>query len=146
MSGQPTNDELQRLVAQHDEHQARAEMLAGQMEAIQMSIIECERAVSAIDALKDEDEAASLIPIGAGSFVHAKLVKPDRTIISLGSNVSAEMSSDAAKERLVDRKEKLAKILEQMNQAMNDLANRIQAIQAEAAKHAQARQTDQAYI
>jgi prefoldin alpha subunit len=146
MSGQPADDELQRLVAQHDEHQARAEMLAGQMEAIQMSIIECERAVNAIDALKDEDEAASLIPIGAGSFVHAKLVKPDRTIISLGSNVSAEMSSDAAKERLVDRKEKLAKILEQMNQAMNDLANRIQAIQAEAAKHAQARQTDQAYI
>lgn len=146
MSGQPTGDEIQRLVAQHDEHQARAEMLAGQMEAIQMSIIECERAVNAIDALKDGGEVASLVPIGAGSFVHAKLVKPDRTIISLGSNVSAEMSSDAAKERLVDRREKLAKILEQMNQTMNDLANRIQAIQAEAAKHAQARQTDQAYI
>ncbi len=146
MSGQPTNDELQQLIAQHDEHQARAEMLAEQMEAIQMSIIECERAVNAIDALKGEDEVASLVPIGAGSFVHAKLVKPDRTIISLGSNVSAEMSSDAAKERLVDRKEKLAKILEQMNQAMGDLAKRIQAIQAEATKQAQARPVDQAYI
>ncbi len=146
MSGQLTDDEMQRLVAQHDEHQARAEVLAGQMEAIQMSIIECERAVNAIDALKDEDEVASLIPIGAGSFVHARMVKPDRTIISLGANVSAEVSSDAAKERLVDRKEKLAKILEQMNQAMNDLAKRIQAIQAEASKQAQARQADQAYI
>ena len=146
MSGQPTNDEVQRLVAQHDEHQAHAEMLAGQMEAIQMSIIECERAVNAIDALKDEDEVASLVPIGAGSFVHAKMVKPERTIISLGSNVSAEMSSDAAKERLVDRKEKLAKILEQMNQTMGDLAKRIQAIQAEATKQAQAGQPDQAYI
>jgi len=146
MSGQPTNDGLQQLIAQHDEHQARAEMLAGQMEAIQMSIIECERAVNAIDALKGEDEVASLVPIGAGSFVHAKLVKPDRTIISLGSNVSAEMASDAAKERLVDRKEKLAKILEQMNQTMGELAKRIQAIQAEATKQAQAGQMDQAYI
>ncbi len=146
MSGQPTNDELQQLIAQHDEHQARAEMLAGQMEAIQMSIIECERAVNAIDALKGEDEVASLVPIGAGSFVHAKLVKPDRTIISLGSNVSAEMASDAAKERLVDRKEKLAKILEQMNQTMGELAKRIQAIQAEATKQTQAGQMDQAYI
>jgi len=146
MSGQPTNSELQQLVAQHDEHQARAEMLAEQMEAIQMSLIECERAVNAIDALKDEDEVASLVPIGAGSFVHARLVKPDRTIISLGANVSAEMSSDAAKERLVDRKEKLAKILEQMNQTMGDLAKRIQAIQAEASKQAQAGQVDQAYI
>ena len=146
MSGQPTNDEIQQLIAQHDEHQARAEMLAGQMEAIQMSIIECERAVNAIDALKGEDEVASLVPIGAGSFVHAKLVKPDRTIISLGSNVSAEMSSDAAKERLVDRKEKLAKILEQMNHAMNDLAKKIQTIQAEATKQTQSRQADQAYI
>jgi len=145
MSGQPTDDELQQLIAQHDEHQARAEMLAGQMEAIQMSIIECERAVNAIDALKGEDEVASLVPIGAGSFVHAKLVKPDRTIISLGSNVSAEMSSDAAKERLVDRREKLAKILEQMNQTMGELAKRIQAIQAQATKQAQARQIDQAY-
>ncbi len=146
MSGQLTDEEMQRLAAQHDEHQARAEMLAGQMEAIQMSIIECERAVNAIDALKGEDEVASLVPIGAGSFVHAKLVKPDRMILSLGSNVSAEMSSDDVKERLVDRKEKLAKILEQMNQAMNDLAKRIQAIQAEASKQAQARQADQAYI
>jgi len=74
MSGQPANDELQRLIAQHDEHQAHAEMLAGQMEAIQMSIIECERAVNAIDTLKDKDEVASLVPIGAGSFVHARLV------------------------------------------------------------------------
>ena len=146
MSGQPANDELQRLVAQHDEHQAHAEMLAGQMEAIQISIIECERAVNAIDALKDEDEVASLVPIGAGSFVHVRMVKPDRTIISLGANVSAEMSSDAAKERLVDRKEKLAKILEQMNQTMGDLAKRIQAIQTEATKQAQARPADQAYI
>ncbi|MEA1894514.1 MAG: prefoldin subunit alpha [Euryarchaeota archaeon] len=145
MSGQPTNDELQRLIAQHDEHQARAEMLTEQMEAIQMSIIECERAVNAIDALKGEDGVESLVPIGAGSFVHAKLVKPDRTIISLGSNVSAEMSSDAAKERLVDRREKLAKILEQMNQAMGELSQRIQAIQAEATKQAQARPIDQAY-
>ena len=146
MSGQPANDELQRLVAQHDEHQAHAEMLAGQMEAIQISIIECERAVNAIDALKDEDEVASLVPIGAGSFVHVRMVKPDRTIISLGANVSAEMSSDAAKERLVDRKEKLAKILEQMNQTMGELAKRIQAIQAEATKQAEAGQPDQAYI
>ncbi|PXF59313.1 MAG: prefoldin subunit alpha [Candidatus Methanogaster sp.] len=146
MSGQPTNDELQRLVAQHDEHQARAEMLAEQMEAIQISIIECERAVNAIDALKNEDEAASLVPIGAGSFMHAKLVKPDRTIISLGSNVSAEMSSDAAKDRLIDRREKLAKILEQMNQTMGELAKKIQAIQAEATKKAQVGQPDQAYI
>ena len=146
MSGQPANDELQRLVAQHDEHQARAEMLAGQMEAIQMSIIECERAVNAIDALKDGGEVASLVPIGAGSFVHARLAKPDRTIISLGSNVSAEMSSDAAKECLVDRREKLAKILEQMNQTMGELAKRIQAIQTEATTQAQARPADQAYI
>ena len=146
MSGQPTNDELQQLIAQHDEHQARAEMLAGQMEAIQMSIIECERAVNAIDALKDGGEVASLVPIGAGSFVHAKMVKPDRAIISLGANVSAEMASDDAQERLVDRKEKLAKILEQMNQTMGDLAKRIQAIQAEATKQSQARPVDQAYI
>ena len=146
MSGQPADDELQRLEAQHDEHQAHAKMLAEQMEAIQMSIIECERAVNAIDTLKDRDEVASLVPIGAGSFVHAKLVNPDRTIVSLGSNVSAEMSSDAAKECLVDRTEKLTKILEQMNQTMNDLAKRIRAIQTEATKHAQTRPPDQAYI
>ncbi|KAF5415414.1 MAG: Prefoldin subunit alpha [Candidatus Methanogaster sp.] len=145
MSEQPTNEDMQRLIAQHDEHQAQAELLAEQMKAIQMSIIECERAVNAIDALKGKDGVASLIPIGAGSFVHAKLVKPDRTIIGLGSNVSAEMSSDAAKERLNDRKEKLAKILEQMNQNMGELAKRIQAIQAEATKQAQTMPVDQAY-
>ncbi|KAF5412762.1 MAG: Prefoldin subunit alpha [Candidatus Methanogasteraceae archaeon] len=146
MSKELTEEELQGLLAQHDEYKAQAEVLAGQMDAIQMSILECERATNTIDALETEDEVMSLVPIGAGSFVHAKLVPSDRTIVGLGSGVSAEMSADAARTCLNDRKEKLTKILEQMNKTLNEIAGRVQMIQAEASKHMQARQADQAYM
>jgi len=148
MDRQLTDQELQGLMARHDEYQAQAEALAGQMEAIQISILECERAVATIDALEseDEDSATSLVPIGAGSFVHARLVKSDRAIVSLGASVSAEMSADAARGCLSDRKEKLINILEQMDKSLKELAGRVRAIQAEANKQMQLRQPDQAYM
>ena len=78
--------------------------------------------------------------------MHAKLVSSDRTIVGLGSGVSAEMSADAARTCLNDRKEKLTKILEQMNKTLNEIAGRVQMIQAEASKQMQAKQADQAYM
>ncbi|RJS68471.1 prefoldin subunit alpha, partial [ANME-2 cluster archaeon] len=91
-------------------------------------------------------EVMSFVPIGASSFVHARLVRSDRAIVGLGAGISAEVSADAARKCLLDRKEKLTKILEQMNQALSDLSKRIQAIQVEASKQIEARQADQAYI
>jgi len=146
MDKQLTDEELQRLMTQHDEYRARAEALAEQMEAVQISLIECERAANTIDALENEDEVMSFVPIGASSFVHARLVRSDRAIVGLGAGISAEVSADAARTCLLDRKEKLTKILEQMNQALSDLSKRIQAIQVEASKQIEARQADQAYI
>lgn len=147
MDKQLSDDELQKLLAQHEEYQARAEVLAGQMEAITASIVECERAVNTIDTLEDVNEdTMSFVPIGAGSFVHARLMKSDRAIVSLGAGVSADMSADAARQCLTDRREKLTKILEQMNKTFQDLAQTIQAVQIEANRQVQARQTNQAYI
>jgi len=146
MDKQLTDEELQRLMTQHDEYRARAEALAEQMEAVQISLIECERAANTIDVLKNEDEVMSFVPIGASSFVHARLVRSDRAIVGLGAGISAEVSADAARKCLLDRKEKLTKILEQMNQTLSDLSKRIQAIQVEASKQIEARKADQAYI
>ncbi|HIE31777.1 MAG TPA: prefoldin subunit alpha [Methanosarcinales archaeon] len=146
MAEQLTDEELQRLVAQHNAYQARAQAVAEQIEAIQLSIFECEHASNTVDALKDLDDVESFVPIGAGSFIHAKITKSDRAIINLGAGVAAEMSADAAKDRLVDRKEKLTKILEEMNITLEDLVKKVQAIQIEADRQMQERKADQAYI
>jgi prefoldin alpha subunit len=146
MTEQLTDEDMQRLVAQHDAYQARAEAVARQIDAIQISIFECEHASNTVDTLKDAEGADAFVPIGAGSFIHAKIAKSDRAIINLGAGVAAEMSADAARDCLIDRKEKLTKILEEMNHALEDLARKVQAIQIEANKQIQARQADQAYI
>ena len=141
-----TEADMQKLAAQHDAYQARAEAVAAQIDAIQVSIFECEHASNTVDSLKDADDADALLPIGAGSFIHAKIVKSDRAIVNLGAGVAAEMSADDARDCLTDRKEKLTKILAEMNTTLEDLMKRVQAIQTEANKQIQARQADQAYI
>ena len=146
MTEQLTDEDMQRLAAQHDAYQARAEAVATQIDAIQVSLFECEHASNTVDALKDADGADALVPIGAGSFIHAKIAKSDRAIVNLGAGVAAEMSADAARDCLIDRKEKLTKILAEMNTTLEDLMKRVQAIQTEANKQIQARQADQAYI
>ena len=66
MTEQLTDEDMQRLVAQHDAYQARAEAVATQIDAIQVSLFECEHASNTVDALKDADGAdASSISVQA---------------------------------------------------------------------------------
>jgi len=141
-----TEEDMQKLAAQHDAYQARAEAVAAQIDAIQVSLFECEHASSTVDSLSDAEGTDALVPIGAGSFIHAKIAKSDRAIVNLGAGVAAEMSADAASDCLTDRKEKLTKILAEMNTTLEDLMKRVQSIQTEANKQIQAKQADQAYI
>lgn len=141
-----TEEDMQKLAAQHDAYQARAEAVAAQIDAIQVSLFECEHASNTVDSLSDAEGTDALVPIGAGSFIHAKIAKSDRAIVNLGAGVAAEMSADAARDCLTDRKEKLTKILAEMNTTLEELMKRVQTIQTEANKQIQARQVDQAYI
>jgi len=122
------------LLMQHREYQRRAEALQQQISMVSLSAQGCQRAIATIEELEKEKEGAhTMVPIGSGSFVYAKLDMIDKVVVNVGAGISIEKSVPEAKEILQRRKSELDKILEKMNTTLGQLAQGMQAIEAQVA-------------
>ncbi len=122
------------LLMQHREYQRRAESLQQQLNMVSLSAQDCRRAITTIEELEKEKEGAhTMVPIGSGSFVYAKLDMIDKVVVNVGAGISIEKSVPEAKEILQRRKSELDKILEKMNTTLGQLAQGMQAIEAHVA-------------
>ncbi len=122
------------LLMQHREYQRRAEALQQQISMVSLSAQDCQRAITTIEELEKEKAGAqTMVPIGSGSFVYAKLDIIDQVVVNVGAGISIEKSVPEAKEILQRRKSELDKILEKMNVTLGQLAQGMQAIEAQVA-------------
>ncbi|AAM07458.1 TPA: prefoldin subunit alpha [Methanosarcina acetivorans] len=132
------SEEIRNLAARHQELQRQAEALRQEMGMIQTSISSCDQTIVTINELKAASEAGkpaeTMVPVGFGSYVYAEVKNPDRIIVNLGAEFSAEETAEEAIETLNRRKEQLTKILEQMNASLTRLTQGMQTLEAEAAK------------
>ncbi len=83
-------------------------VLEGQRELIVDLVGEVTRTRATLDAIvdkKDGDEV--LIPIGAGTFIHARLAQVGTAITSIGSGVSTQADIAGSRQRISDRLENL---------------------------------------
>lgn len=130
------------LLAQHREYQRRAEALHQQINMVGLSAQDCQRAITTIEELEKEKAGAqTMVPIGSGSFVYAKLEMIDKVVVNIGAGISIEKSVPEAKEILQKRKDELDKILEKMNTTLAQFANGMQAIEAQVASMQQGAQS-----
>ena len=122
------------LLMQHREYQRRAEALQQQISMVSLSAQDCQRAITTIEELEKEKAGAqTMVPIGSGSFVYAKLDMIDKVVVNVGAGISIEKSVPEAKEILQRRKSELDKILEKMNTTLGQLAQGMQSIEAQVA-------------
>ena len=122
------------LLMQHREYQRRAESLQQQISMVSLSAQDCQRAITTIEELEKEKAGAqTMVPIGSGSFVYAKLDMIDKVVVNVGAGISIEKSVPEAKEILQRRKSELDKILEKMNNTLGQLAQGMQSIEAQVA-------------
>jgi len=122
------------LLMQHREYQRRAEALQQQISMVSLSAQDCQRAITTIEELEKEKAGAqTMVPIGSGSFVYAKLDMIDKVVVNVGAGISIEKSVPEAKEILQRRKSELDKILEKMNNTLGQLDQGMQSIEAQVA-------------
>ena len=120
------------LLMQHREYQRRAEALQQQISMVNLSAQDCQRAIATLEELETEKAGAqTMVPIGSGSFVYAKLDLADKVVVNVGAGISIEKSAAEAKDILQRRKDDLDKILEKMNTTFAQLAHGMQTIEAE---------------
>lgn len=119
------------LANQHREFQKRAEMVQQQMNMVQISLEDCNRAINTIDELSNVSAGAEMMfPIGSGSFVYASVSHTDKAVVDIGAGLTVERPIPEAKEILQRRREKLTTALDNMNNTLAQLAQQMQSIES----------------
>ncbi|MDD4326220.1 MAG: prefoldin subunit alpha, partial [Candidatus Bathyarchaeota archaeon] len=79
-----------------------------------------------LDGIEQQKENAELlVPIGAGSYVRAKLADSNKVIVGMGSGVSVEKTLAEAKTTLKERLDELENTLNSAQQQFSQVAQRI---------------------
>ncbi len=129
---------IQNLALQHRELQKRAQTIQQQTNMLQMSIDDCGRAITTLEDLQSfSKNPDTLVPIGAGSFVNANIANDNKVVVEVGAGISVEKDVDGAIITLNKRKDDLQKVLEQMNQNLAQINQRIQSIESMAKQQQQ---------
>ena len=129
-------EQIRELIANIQVNQQRMDALQQQGNLLQMSLTDLDNALKALTTLEGKGEDQELlVPIGAGSFVHAKLADPDKVIIGLGAGVSVEKSFADSKGIIQSRRGELEKALLETTSVMDQVAQELARLQQEAQKY-----------
>ena len=138
MAAEANEDQIRDLVAKMQAYQGRMEALQQQTNLIQASINDVDSALKAITSLEGAGEGHEmLVPIGAGSFVHATIAKPDKVLVGLGAEISVERTTADARNIFQARRTELEKALAETNGVLNQVAGELMRLQQEAEKYRQ---------
>jgi prefoldin alpha subunit len=86
-------------------------------------IREAASAIQSIKAIKEQPESSTLVPMGMGSFVKAKISSNEKLILNIGSGVAIEKDKDSAINFLESR-------LKEMEVALKDTSTQKQQVMA----------------
>jgi prefoldin alpha subunit len=132
----PSEEEVRRLLMIYQQHQAEAEAIVQQLGLFQLSIEGCEKALKAVEAMEAaEDGQDMLVPIGQGSFIHARLASKEKVVVGVGAGVSIEKSAKDAKDALSQRKAQLLEASAKLNQTLSRIEAEMGKIQSIAAQY-----------
>jgi prefoldin alpha subunit len=131
-----SEEEIRELIGRIQVNQQRMDALQQQANLVQMSLNDLDSAIKALGSLEGKAEGQELlVPIGADSFVHARLADPDKVVIGLGSSVSVEKSLGESKSIIQGRRGELEKVMLDTTGAMEQVAAELGRLQQEAQKY-----------
>ncbi len=84
-----------------------------------------------------------LVPIGSGSFIHAKLASKEKVVLNVGAGVNIEKTPAEAKESLKIRKAEVAEGSKKLNEMLGKIDQEMQRIQAIMEKFEESQQQHQ---
>jgi len=118
-------DELRQALMMLDMYKAQLETLAGQIQILQYSVEEVARAretISKIAEAAEDDEI--LMPVGANSFVYAKVASNSKALIGIGSKLSVEKDMSDAVKTMDSNLEEITQALKEVTVQSSELEAR----------------------
>ncbi|MGA2913710.1 MAG: prefoldin subunit alpha [Methanoregula sp.] len=128
-----TQSELMTLQHYMKEYGQQAEIFVSQLEMLENGRMEAHAAIETLEAMLSADDGIVLLQIGGGASVRAKVLEPDKILLSIGAEVVVERSNkDAAeflKERIIEMEasqKKVAETLDRLRSQMNEINKRLE--------------------
>lgn len=84
-----------------------------------------------------------LVPIGSGSFIHAKLASKEKVVLNVGAGITIEKTPAEAKESLKARKAEVVEGSKKLNEMLGKIDQEMQRIQAIMEKFEESQQQGQ---
>jgi prefoldin alpha subunit len=128
-------DQRELMTLQHylKEYGQQAEIFVSQLEILENGRMEALAAIEALEAMIVTDDAIVLFQIGGGASVRAKVLEPDKVLLSIGAEVVVERSNKDAveylKERLIEMEASQKKVVDTLNHLrsqMNEINKRLE--------------------
>jgi prefoldin alpha subunit len=115
-----------------------SEELQARIGLVNASINEFRLANATLEGVQTEEtDTQILVHIGGGSYIKAKIADTQKLIMSIGADVAAEKSVDAAKESLDIRLQEFEKVRESLEQQLGQTQNRISTLRQQLQKISQ---------
>jgi prefoldin alpha subunit len=130
---QMDQNELMTLQHYMKEYGQQAEIFVGQLEMLENGRMEAFAAIETLEAMVAADDGIVLLQIGGGASVKAKILEPDKILLSIGAEVVIERSNKDAVEFLKERimemeasQKKVAETLDRLRTQMNEINKRLE--------------------
>ena len=111
-------EELAALIADARRLEALSSLLRELATRAEAYLAELKLAGSTLDGLSGQEGAEVLVPIGAGSYVWARVERVDKVVVGVGADVAIEMDVEKAKEIIGER-------MAEAERALNDYVRRL---------------------
>jgi len=128
-----TQSELMTLQHYMKEYGQQAEIFVSQLEMLENGRMEAHAAIETLEAMLSADDGIALLQIGGGASVRAKVLEPDKILLSIGAEVVVERSNKDAVEFLKERimemeasQKKVAETLDRLRSQMNEINKRLE--------------------
>ncbi len=103
------------------------ESLNEQSEMLRLSLEEHMRAKETMTRFQKGGKGAEiLVPVGANSFLFARIEDPDKAIVGIGSDITVEESMEVAVKRLETRIEDIEKALQGLAGRMVETSRKVE--------------------
>jgi prefoldin alpha subunit len=104
----------------------QSEVYQQNLKLIDDSLLELKTVNKALDEIKGtEKNSESLIPIGADSFIKAKMTDPENVIVGIGSDVAVKKTVEDAKKDIENRIAGLEKVKKDQISNLEKLISRL---------------------
>ena len=128
-------DQRELMTLQHymKEYGQQAEIFVGQLEMLENGRMEALAAIETLEAMLSADNGVVLLQIGGGASVRAKVLDPDKILLSIGAEVVVERSNKEAieflKERIMEMEasqKKVSETLDRLRSQMTEINKRLE--------------------